>query len=217
MRALAIRNADLGGLCDVRTAERAREARSCAGGADRRASGGRAVAVFRLYRRVREGQADAMDVNALRTWGIAVGAVLMTAALGIAAMGPETPQARAETPAAAQGLFEVAQVQAAPVSFLVRFRGTGPIARAQAAAARGNQAAAERTIEAQLARQSSFAGLCFDRFTAGAAEVVLRSCDPVSASERATVQQRWLTRLRAMRAVAYADVNTTATQDRAPG
>lgn len=156
-----------------------------------------------------------MNAHALRTWGMAVGAVLMTGALAIAAMGPETPQARAETQP--QAVFEVAQAQAAPVSFLVRFRGSGPIARAQATAARGNQTQAGRTISVQLARQNSFAGLCFDRFTAGAAEVVLRSCDPVAASERATVQQRWLARLRAMRAVAYADVNTTATQERAPG
>jgi len=157
-----------------------------------------------------------MNANALRTWGIGVGAVLMTGALAIAAMGPETPQAHAQTQV--EGVFEAAQAPAAaPVSFLVRFRGEGPIASAQASAARGRQAQAERVIEAQLARQSAFAGLCFDRFTAGAAEVVLRSCDPVAGNERAAVQQRWLTRLRAMRAVAYADVNTTATQDRAPG
>jgi hypothetical protein len=149
-----------------------------------------------------------MDVNALRTWGIAVGAVLMTGALAIAAMGPETPQARAETP-----VVQLAQARGAPVSFLVNFRGNGPIARAQASAARGRTAQAQRQIEAQLARQNSFAGLCFERFTAGAAEVVLRSCGPISARE----QQQWLARLRAMRAVAYADVNATATQDRTPG
>jgi hypothetical protein len=55
--------------------------------------------------------------------------------------------------------------------------------------------------------------LCFERFTAGAAEVVLRSCNPIGALE----QQQWVARLRAMRAVAYADVNATAAQERAPG
>jgi hypothetical protein len=60
-----------------------------------------------------------------------------------------------------------------------------------------------------LRRQSDFAGLCFDRFTVGAAEVVLRTCTAIVASERANVQQSWLTRLRAMAGVAYVDANAS--------
>lgn len=150
-----------------------------------------------------------MNVNALRLWGIAVGGVLMAGALAVALQ----PSAEAQPQAA----FEVAQAQTAaqPVAFLVRFQGGGPISRAQAQAVRGQTAQAQRQIEVQLRRQNSFAGLCFDRFTVGAAEVVLRTCDAVAASERASVQRSWLTRLQGMRAVAYVDANATATQGRA--
>lgn len=154
-----------------------------------------------------------MDVNAHRTWGIAVTGALMAVALFIALQ----PESAADTE-----LHPVAQIaQTAPggmpVAFIVRFRGTGPIARAQAQAARGQTAQAQRQVELQLRRQSAFAGLCFDRFTVGGAEMVLRTCEPVAASERATVQQSWGARLRAMRAVEYVDVNATVTQQRAPG
>lgn len=148
-----------------------------------------------------------MKAHALRLWGIAASAVVMAVALAVAVQPPRPAQA-------AQAVAQT-EAQAAPVSFLVQFRGGGPIARAQAAAARGETAAAQRQIEAQLLRQTAFAGLCFDRFTLGAAEVVLRSCDSVAANERAAVQSGWLQRLRAMRAVAYADVNTTAAPGRA--
>jgi hypothetical protein len=154
-----------------------------------------------------------MDVQMLRFWGLIVGAGLMAFALWIAALGPEAAPASAETPQAMQ----IAQAQATPASFLVRFRGSGPIARAQAAAARGQHSTAQARIEAQLRRQTGFTGLCFERFTAGAAEVVLRTCDAVAAREFAQVQAQWLSRLRGMRAVAYADVNATAAPQRAPG
>lgn len=150
-----------------------------------------------------------MDVNALRFWGIGASSAVIAVALVLALQPAPSAQA--------QAVFEVAQAetQSQPVSFLVRFRGEGPIARSQAQAARGQTGPAQREIEAQLLRQTAFSGLCFDRFTVGAAEVVLRSCDAIAASERASVQARWLQRLQAMRAVAYADVNTTATQGRA--
>jgi hypothetical protein len=153
-----------------------------------------------------------MDVNALRTWGLVFGSVLMAAALFIA-LQPET---RAE--AQPQPVVQVAQApaQAAPVGFIVRFRGEGPIARAQGQAARGQTSQAQRQIETQLVRQTWFNGLCFDRFTVGGSEVVLRTCDAVAANDRAGVQQRWGARLQAMRAVEYVDVNATVMQDRAP-
>ncbi|HYD88985.1 MAG TPA: hypothetical protein VEA80_16030 [Vitreimonas sp.] len=156
-----------------------------------------------------------MKTEALRTWGIAVTAALMAAALAVTAQPAPPQRASAAAPA---GGFEVAQAQphAQPLAFLVRFRGSGPIARAQALAARGRVAAAQRQVEIQLRRQSDFAGLCFDRFTAGGAEIVLRTCAAIVASERASVQQRWLARLRAMRAVDYVDANATASRT-APG
>jgi hypothetical protein len=156
-----------------------------------------------------------MDVNALRSWGIVVGSALMAGALLLSMPGAQ--QAEAQAPAEAQGVFEVAQApaQAEPVAFLVRFQGSGPIASAQARAQRGQTQAAQRTIETQLSRQVGLRGLCFDRFTVGAAEVVLRSCASVPANERAAFQQRWVARLQAMRAVDYVDANATVSPGRA--
>lgn len=155
-----------------------------------------------------------MDVQLLRFWGIVVGAGLISAALWIAALGPEArPELTPSEPPA-----ELAQSRVVvSAAFFVRFRGAGPMARAQADAARGAMARAQRRIETQLRRQRAFAGLCFDRFTPGAAEVVLRTCAPVTPGERAAIEAGWLGRLRAMDAVAYADVNATATRESAPG
>jgi hypothetical protein len=155
-----------------------------------------------------------MEFQALRTWGIVASSAMMAAAIALSLQS--TPPAQAQNQ---PRQTEIAQAPppSAPVAFLVRFQGEGPIARSQAAAARGHEAAARREIEAQLIRQTPFNGLCFDRFTAGAAEVVLRSCEPVLASERAVYQQRWLSRLQVMRAVAYADANASAAQERTPG
>lgn len=157
-----------------------------------------------------------MDVNALRLWGVWTSAALIAGALAAALWSGEPRDARA-----AQGLAQAAQAGSAnaapaPVAFLVRFRGDGPIARAQTRARRGDEAGAGRQVEVQLQRQSAFRGLCFDRFTVGAAEIVLRSCAPVAASARAGFQAGWLARLKAMRAVEYADANAIATPTRAP-
>jgi hypothetical protein len=154
-------------------------------------------------------------MSASRLWGVAVSAALLAAALGIVAMGPEAPPA-----SALEDIYHIAQAApavAAPVGFIVRFRGDGPIARAQALAARGQMARAQRQVEVQLARQSAFRGLCFDRFTVGGAEIVLLSCAEVPASARAAFQTGWLARLNAMRAVDYADANAAVSPERAPG
>lgn len=162
---------------------------------------------------VTEAQARRMNVNALRISGIAVTGALMAVALFVAAQ----PQTHAEAQPQAVGELAQAQTAAGSVGFIVRFRGTGPIARAQAQAARGQLQQAQRQVEVQLQRQRAFAGLCFDRFTVGGAEMVLRTCETVAASERNAVQQSWGARLRAMRAVEYVDANATVTQNRAPG
>lgn len=158
-------------------------------------------------------QARRMDLGALRIGGIAVTGALMAAALFVALQPDASVQAQ---PQAAAQLTQ-ANTNAAPLGFIVRFRGTGPIARAQRLAASGNLASAQRQVEIQLRRQAAFAGLCFDRFTVGGAEIVLRTCEAVAASERNAAQQSWGGRLRAMRAVEYVDANATVTQERAPG
>lgn len=177
---------------------------------------------------MRAAKVRGMDANALRNWGLAVSAALFAAALALATLGPhDAPFAAlarsgdALTPDPGDDDLTVAQTpvrgaDTATVAFIVRFRGNGPLARAQALAARGQEGRAGQAATAALARQSAFAGLCFERFTVGGAETVLRSCDPVPAADRAQVQQRWLARLRSMRAVAYVDVNANVTQDRTP-
>lgn len=154
-----------------------------------------------------------MNANAIRAWGIAASGAVMAVALAISLQAPPAPQAEAKQLADAAATQDA---DPAEVSFVVRFQGSGPIARAQARAARGDVDRAAREVEVQLGRQRAFAGLCFDRFTAGGAEIVLRTCAPVVARDSAAVQRTWLTRLRAMRAVAYADANVTAAPGRAP-
>lgn len=158
-----------------------------------------------------------MNANALRTWGIAASAAVISGAMVLAMQPAPDAVARADVAQVFEPAQSFAQAEnaAEPLAFVVRFRGRGPIARAQASASRGGLASAQAEIEAQLRRQSDFRGLCFDRFTAGAAEVVLRTCAAIVPSERERVQQAWLARLRAMRAVEYADANATATQGRA--
>jgi hypothetical protein len=146
-----------------------------------------------------------MDANALRIWGIGVSGALMAGAIVLSLQ----PSPRAQAQPAFQETSETAPA-AAHISFLVSFRGAGPIARAQVRARRGRIDEAEQDIRRQLRRQTDFRGLCFDRFTAGAAEVVLRTCAAIVASERDAMQQQWLAQLRAMRGVAYVDVNATA-------
>lgn len=133
-----------------------------------------------------------------------VSAAAMAGALAIALMGGETRPNR-QNSASPQ-----AAAAASTASFLVRFQGQGPIARA----ARAGDAPAERAIAAQLQRQNDLSGLCFGGF-AGSAEIILRSCDAVAASELDSFQRGWLQRLRSMRAVAYAEIDT-ATPTRAP-
>jgi hypothetical protein len=146
------------------------------------------------------------SLEALRVWGVIASASVMAVALVFAWRAP-APVSAAQAQASPS--------EAAGVSFLVRFRGGGPIARAQRLAAAGDEVGAARAVAAQLARQGEFQGLCFDRFTAGAAEIVLRSCAPVAAAGRAEYTARWLRRLDAMAAIEYADANLEAAPEAA--
>lgn len=166
-----------------------------------------------------------MDAHLLRSVGIAMGAAALAGALAVSRFAPEAaPGALSEPPPAVRALAaddpsneappaerpDAVAPDAAFVSFLVRFQGAGPLAQSQALAERGHEAEARRAAEDALARQSAFRGLCFDRFTAGGAEMVLRSCAPVAASAQAQATAEWLARLRDMSAIAYADINATA-------
>jgi hypothetical protein len=166
-----------------------------------------------------------MDAKLLRSVGITVGAVTLAGALAISQMGREpTPVEpdQAAPPSSFVGaeptdtpVFETASAEtpppaAAPVSFLVRFHGSGPLGQAQRLAERGRATEAGRAVQSALLRQSAFRGLCFDRFTIGGAEMVLRSCASISAADHAQAGAQYLARLRNMSAVAYAEMNATA-------
>ncbi len=113
-----------------------------------------------------------MDVNALRIWGIAVTGALMAGALAIAFQ----PQTRAQAQPRAVAQLAQMEARAAHVGFIVRFRGAGPIARAQGQAARGQIAQAQRQVEAQLGRQRAFAGLSRDFALTASRWVAPKSC-----------------------------------------
>ncbi|GAM98081.1 hypothetical protein U91I_01711 [alpha proteobacterium U9-1i] len=160
-------------------------------------------------------------------WGIIAGSAVLAGSLIVGFSDPapapaptapavvEAPQtafepAAAQQPPPAAPAPVAAPVSGEPVSFLVRFRGSGPLGQAQALAERGRETQARAAARRALSRQAAFSGLCFDRFTVGGSEMVLRSCAPVARAERQRVTERWLTRLRAMPGVAYADTNAAA-------
>lgn len=169
-----------------------------------------------------------MEAKALRNWGLGVGAAAIAGALALAALTgdpkpappPDRPVAAAPLPAAptvapvapsVDPVFDAAAADAPPdaepISFLVRFEGDHPLARAQSLAAQGREAPARRAAEAALAQRRDLSGLCFDRFTVGGVEIVLRTCTPPPAFERDAERRRWLERLQAMPGIAYAEEN----------
>lgn len=173
----------------------------------------------------------AVDQRRIRHGALAVGGVALIGALAAAFMngdprppplaqdapkiaGPAPAAPSAETPAQeGEPLFETAGADAAPppsdVSFVVRFDATHDLGRAQALAAQGRDAEARRRAEAALRSRADLRGLCFDRFTLGGAEIVLRPC----AGAPSASQQTWLLRLRGMPGVDYADANLQAQPD----
>jgi hypothetical protein len=88
---------------------------------------------------------------------------------------------------------------------IVRFRQAHPLGRAQALEAQGRCEEAAQLARDTLAAQGEFAGLCFDRFTLGGAEIVLKACAPPDDID--AFQQHWIERLEAMEQVEYAEPN----------
>jgi hypothetical protein len=174
-----------------------------------------------------------MDEKAVRFWGVIVGGGCIAAALAVATLtGPREPPAPAaaptvsgapSAPASAPTAVDPSPVydgkappaSAAPaqagsdgaVTFIVRFASGHPLARAQDLEAQGRHAEAVQAANAGLRARRELRGLCYDRFTLGGAEVVLKLCAPVAAGERAEAQRRWSVRLAAMRGVEYAEPN----------
>jgi hypothetical protein len=101
-------------------------------------------------------------------------------------------------------------------SFIVRFKAPHPIARAQALDAAGRCEEAERLARETLAARADLAGLCFDRFTIGGAEIVLKSCTPLAQTDLAAFELAWVARFAAMDGVEYAEPNRLAAIDACP-
>jgi hypothetical protein len=99
----------------------------------------------------------------------------------------------------------------AVTSFVVRFRTPHPLARAQELEAAGRCDEARRLAQETISAQAELAGLCFDRFTLGGAEIVLASCTPVAAADAEAFQRTWVERLAAMDGVEYAEANLVVT------
>lgn len=117
------------------------------------------------------------------------------------------PAEAVATPATAPQTLAAVPARARP-SFVVRFVDPHPLARAQAIAASGRVAEGRRAAIAAINGQANLRGLCFDRFTVGAAEIVLAACQPVEGPD--AYRARWLRRLNAMRGVEYAEANAVA-------
>jgi hypothetical protein len=173
-----------------------------------------------------------MDERAVRLWGLVVGGGAIAAALGVATLTERSDPLAPSAPSKMTGAPPVAAPPSppppvpdakaipasgeepksggAPMTFVVAFEEGHPLRRAQALEAQGRHAAAVRAANEALRAQRELRGLCYDRFTVGGAEIVLRLCTPPADAERAAVQRRWAARLAAMDGVAYAEPNVIA-------
>lgn len=125
--------------------------------------------------------------------------LLMLLAIACAACGAADPPA----PAARE-------VSAASSSIIVAFTADHPMARAQALEAEGRHAEAVAAAQAALASDPQLAGLCFDRFTVGGAEIVLGPCAPITGAAREAFVRERAHALAALPDVAYAEPNLVA-------
>jgi hypothetical protein len=97
-----------------------------------------------------------------------------------------------------------------PVSYLVNFRPSHALGRAQALQSAGRYEEAELLVAVTLLDDASLRGLCFERFTVGGAEIVLNVCAPSPWEERAVTQRQWLEQLGVTPGVAYVERNLVA-------
>jgi hypothetical protein len=172
-----------------------------------------------------------MDQKALRNWGMIAGGAALIGSIGIATMHPATtatptqvarPVVSAPAAPAKQEepppVFEATTAEApppnaAPVSFIVRFSERHPLAAAQRLAAEGEMDDARRAAERTLTRLRSLRGLCFDRFTVGGAEIVLKSCEALSERQAESFRRRWSERFQSMSGIDYAEANVILTPE----
>jgi hypothetical protein len=95
-------------------------------------------------------------------------------------------------------------------SIIVAFTGEHPLARAQILESEGRHAQAAAAAQAALASDPQLAGLCFDRFTLGGAEIVLRPCAPLTGAAGEHFVRERAHALAALPSIAYAEPNLVA-------
>lgn len=99
-----------------------------------------------------------------------------------------------------------------PISFLVSFRPSHALGRAQLLEGEGRHDEAAHLVSIAL-RDQGLRGLCFEHFTLGGGEIVLNVCAPDREEEPLITQQRWLEQLGATPGVLLAERNFTAQAD----
>lgn len=99
-----------------------------------------------------------------------------------------------------------------PMSFLVSFRPSHALGRAQLLEGEGRHDEAAHLVSIAL-RDQGLRGLCFEHFTLGGGEIVLNVCAPDRWEEPLITQQRWLEQLGATPGILFAERNFTAQAD----
>jgi hypothetical protein len=141
-------------------------------------------------------------------------AFLVAAASWLAALAACAPESSEPLPPQTAAQAPAEQARPSSASLLVRFQDPHPLAHAQALEAAGRCPEAEQLARETLATRADLAGLCFERFTAGGAEIVLAACAPTSDGQ--AFQQGWIVRLQAMEDVEYAEANVIAQPENCP-
>jgi hypothetical protein len=130
--------------------------------------------------------------------------------VGIAACAPTAAPPTTASPEDASVGLQAPAIISAPMSYLVNFRPSHALGRAQAMQRAGRYAEAELLVGTTLRDDQSLRGLCFERFTVGGAEIVLNVCSPSPWEERSITQRRWLEQLGVTPGVAYVERNLVA-------
>lgn len=145
-----------------------------------------------------------------KTHRAAIAMACVTLMAGAACLGACAPAASQAPPSAG----EVEQVQAdAPalrLSFVVNFRSSHLLGKAQALEGAGRHDEAQALAAAALRDDAALHGLCFDRFTLGGAEIILNVCAPLSLQDSFVSQRRWLEHLGATPGIIYVERNLVA-------
>jgi hypothetical protein len=137
-------------------------------------------------------------------------AALAAAALGL--MGMSGCARTSPQPVSGADVAAPAQVAPAPsaISFIVNFRPSHALGRAQSLQHAGRYDEAEQLVAVILRDDAAFWGLCFDRFTVGGDEIVLNVCAPSFWEEHLVTQRRWFEHLGGTPGVAYVERNLVA-------